>query len=121
MGHAFSFFCDTYATERLKTLSVWSQFRDADLGFRPEPRARTPLEHMVHQCVSEDFWFRTPRSPFPSQLNKSATEVRRLLEDERRPFDAPFRITLKPKALGEASADKGVEMEILRSEEGSRG
>jgi uncharacterized damage-inducible protein DinB len=37
-------------------LSVWSQFRDNDLTLRPEPRARTPLEHMVHQCVSEDIW-----------------------------------------------------------------
>jgi len=59
MSHAFSFFSQTYSTERLKTLSVWSQFADADLSFRPEPRARTPLEHMVHQCVSEDLWMRT--------------------------------------------------------------
>lgn len=53
---SFDFLADTYETERLKTLSVWSQFRDADLSLRPEPRARTPLEHMVHQCVSEDAW-----------------------------------------------------------------
>jgi hypothetical protein len=29
------------------------------MAVRPEPRARTPLEHMVHQCVSEDAWMRT--------------------------------------------------------------
>jgi uncharacterized damage-inducible protein DinB len=52
----YSFLVDTYATERLKTLSVWTHFTDDDLGFRPEPRARTPLEQMVHQCVSEDVW-----------------------------------------------------------------
>lgn len=52
----YTFLLDTYATERLKTLSVWSQFDQNDLGFRPEPRARTPLEQMVHQCVSEDVW-----------------------------------------------------------------
>ncbi len=52
----FEFLAATYDTERLKTLSVWSQFRDADLSLRPEPRARTPLEHMVHQCVSEEAW-----------------------------------------------------------------
>ncbi len=55
----YDFLLDTYETERLKTLSVWSQFREQDLGFRPEPRARSPLEHMVHQCVSEDAWFRS--------------------------------------------------------------
>ncbi len=53
-----SFFVPTYDTERLKTLSVWSSFADTDLGFRPAPRARTPREHMVHQCVSEDTWMR---------------------------------------------------------------
>jgi uncharacterized damage-inducible protein DinB len=58
MAHSFSFFAETYETERLKTLSVWSQFRDADLCFRPEPRARSPLEHFVHQCASEDAWMK---------------------------------------------------------------
>ena len=52
----YAFLVDTYATERIKTLSVWSHFTEADLRFRPEPRARTPLEQMVHQCVSEDVW-----------------------------------------------------------------
>ncbi len=52
----YTFLVDTYATERLKTLSVWSHFTDEDLAFRPEPRARTPREQMVHQCVSEDTW-----------------------------------------------------------------
>jgi uncharacterized damage-inducible protein DinB len=54
----YDFLLDTYGTERLKTLSVWSQFRDEDLRFRPEPRARTPHEQMVHQCVSEDVWMK---------------------------------------------------------------
>jgi uncharacterized damage-inducible protein DinB len=54
----YAFLLDTYDTERLKTLSVWSLFRDEDLAFRPEPRARTPQEQMVHQCVSEDLWMK---------------------------------------------------------------
>jgi uncharacterized damage-inducible protein DinB len=55
---AFSFFADTYDTERLKTLSLWSQIPDGQMQFRPEPRARSPLEHMVHQCMSEDGWMK---------------------------------------------------------------
>ena len=55
----YDFLVESYRTERLKTLSVWSQVPDARMTFRPEPRARTPLEHMVHQCVSEDTWMRT--------------------------------------------------------------
>jgi uncharacterized damage-inducible protein DinB len=54
----FDFLVDTYETERLKTLSTWSAFTDADLEFRPAPRIRTPHEHMVHQCVSEDNWMK---------------------------------------------------------------
>lgn len=55
----YDFLLDSFETERIKTLSVWSQFKDSDMNFRLEPRARTPHEHMVHQCVSEDTWMRT--------------------------------------------------------------
>jgi uncharacterized damage-inducible protein DinB len=57
----YEFLIDSYATERLKVLSVWSEFRDDDLAVRPrhdDPRGRSVHEHMVHQCVSEDTWFR---------------------------------------------------------------
>ena len=57
----YEFLVDSYATERIKVLSVWSEFRDDDLGVRPSPedgRGRSVLEQMVHQCVSEDTWFR---------------------------------------------------------------
>jgi uncharacterized damage-inducible protein DinB len=58
----YDFLVETYATEREKVVSVWSEFRDADLPFRPhptDPRGRSVHEQMVHQCVSEDLWFRT--------------------------------------------------------------
>lgn len=58
----YAFLVDTYATERLKILSVWSMFGDEDLPFRPkqdDARGRSVREQMVHQCVSEDLWFRT--------------------------------------------------------------
>ena len=56
----YNFLLDTYETERLKTLSMWSMFSDADMGFRPHPtdsRGRSVREQMVHQCVSENLWF----------------------------------------------------------------
>ena len=58
----YQFLIDTYETERLKVLSVWSMLRDEDLPVRPHPtdrRGRSVHEQMVHQCVSEDLWFRT--------------------------------------------------------------
>lgn len=57
-ANPFVFLTESYDTERLKTLSVWSVFTEGDLRFRCAERARTPLEHMVHQCVSEDTWMR---------------------------------------------------------------
>ncbi|MFZ0634200.1 MAG: DinB family protein, partial [Candidatus Acidiferrales bacterium] len=58
----YDFLVETYETERIKVVSVWSEFRDEDLPFRPrenDPRGRSVHEQMVHQCVSEDIWFRT--------------------------------------------------------------
>jgi uncharacterized damage-inducible protein DinB len=58
----YDFLVETYATERIKVVSVWSEFRDEDLPVRPrgdDPRGRSVHEQMVHQCVSEDLWFRT--------------------------------------------------------------
>jgi uncharacterized damage-inducible protein DinB len=57
----YAFLVETYATERVKVVSVWSEFRDEDLPLRPradDPRGRSVHEQMVHQCVSEDLWFR---------------------------------------------------------------
>jgi uncharacterized damage-inducible protein DinB len=57
----YAFLVQTYATERVKVVSVWSEFRDEDLPVRPregDPRGRSVHEQMVHQCVSEDLWFR---------------------------------------------------------------
>src|ERR1700733_6844327 len=57
----YEFLVETYATERVKVVSVWSEFRDEDLEARPrsdDARGRSVHEQMVHQCVSEDLWFR---------------------------------------------------------------
>jgi uncharacterized damage-inducible protein DinB len=57
----YDFLVETYETERVKVVSVWSEFKDDDLHVRPrrgDPRGRSVHEQMVHQCVSEDLWFR---------------------------------------------------------------
>lgn len=91
-----TFLIETYATERLKVLSVWSLFHEKDLDVRPrtgDPRGRTPREHMVHQCVSEDLWFRTmlgidvAAPPLPDEEGRADFQ-RRYAEDSRRRLDA---------------------------------
>jgi uncharacterized damage-inducible protein DinB len=57
----YGFLVETYASERLKVLATWSSFRDEDLAARPhstDRRGRSVLEQMVHQCVSENLWFK---------------------------------------------------------------
>jgi uncharacterized damage-inducible protein DinB len=57
----YDFLIETYATERVKVVSVWSEFREEELPLRPrdgDPRGRNVHEQMVHQCVSENLWFR---------------------------------------------------------------
>jgi len=74
----YAFLVESYRTERLKTLSVWSQVPDARLDHRVEPRARTAHEHMVHQCVSEENWMRgmlgitVPLPALPSEETRHA-------------------------------------------------
>src|SRR5919204_5209867 len=99
----YDFLIDSYETERVKVLSVWSEFRDEDLGVRPrddDPRGRSVHEHMVHQCVSEDTWFRTmlgidvgaPPLPAPETrlefMNRYAEDSGRRLERLRRTDEA---------------------------------
>ena len=85
----YDFLLETYATERIKVLSVWSEFRDTDLEVRPnagDPRGRSVHEQMVHQCVSEDVWLRTMLAvdvaapPLPAQETR-VEFIRRYAED----------------------------------------
>jgi uncharacterized damage-inducible protein DinB len=92
----YDFLIDSYETERLKVLSVWSEFRDADLPVRPKQddrRGRSVHEHMVHQCMSEDTWFRTMlgieigRSPLPEPETRLEF-IHRYAEDSGRRLQA---------------------------------
>jgi uncharacterized damage-inducible protein DinB len=91
----YEFLIDSYQTERIKVLSVWSEFRDDDLGVRPnadDARGRSVLEHMVHQCVSEDAWFRTMLGidvgapPLPA-VEARLEFMKRYAEDSHRRLD----------------------------------
>lgn len=74
----YDFLVESYRTERLKTLSVWSQVPPERMDARIEPRARTPHEHMVHQCTSEENWMSgmlgitVSRPPLPPQETRDA-------------------------------------------------
>jgi uncharacterized damage-inducible protein DinB len=54
---AFQHALDTYASETNKVASVWRQFTDNDLAWRPHPRSGTVAEIMKHQLLSERRFF----------------------------------------------------------------
>ena len=91
----YGFLPDTYATERLKVLSVWSMFEDDDLDVRPHPtdvRGRSVREQMVHQAVSENLWFKNmlgidvAAPPLPTEETRRGF-IARYAEDSARRLD----------------------------------
>src|SRR5260370_19747821 len=137
----YEFLIETYATERIKVLSVWSEFRDEDLPVRPradDPRGRSVREQMVHQCVSEDLWFRsmlgidTGAPPLPAQetrldfIKRYAEHSRKRLqtlkenreswfEGDTKFFDvARSRAWVLTRRLTHTSHHRGQQMAMLR-------
>jgi uncharacterized damage-inducible protein DinB len=137
----YSFLVDSYETERIKVLSVWSEFRDGDLEVRPkhdDPRGRSIHEHMVHQCVSEDTWFRTmlgidvAAPPLPEHETRlefiaryaadSGRRLERLRQTDERWWEAlttffdvqRSRAWVMTRRLTHTSHHRGQQMAILR-------
>ncbi len=104
----YDFLVETYATERIKVLSVWSEFRDEDLPVRPresDQRGRNVHEQMVHQCVSEELWFSNmlgidaAAPPLPGTETRSEF-IKRYAEDSGRRLAA---LQIKNEAWWEES------------------
>ncbi len=135
------FLLETYRTAQVKVLSVWSEFKDEDLPVRPrqgDPRGRSVHEHMVHQCVSEDAWFRTmlgidvAAAPLPQPetctgfLKRYAEDSRKRLavlrektsaggKSRRRFFDVErSRAWVMTRRLTHTSHHRGQQMAMLR-------
>jgi uncharacterized damage-inducible protein DinB len=137
----YEFLVDTYDTERLKVLSIWSEFKDEDLPSRPsrtDKRGRSVHEHMVHQCVSENTWFinmlgiDVDAPPLP-ELENRLNFIRRYADDsakrravleskderwweaEARFFDVPrSRAWIMTRRIAHTSHHRGQLMSMLR-------
>jgi len=53
----FQHLLDIYASETNKTASVWREFSEEELSYRPHPRSSTVQEQMKHQLLSERRFF----------------------------------------------------------------
>ena len=137
----YDFLVETYETERIKVLSAWSEFRDEDMPVRPradDPRGRSVHEQMVHQCVSEDLWFRNmlgidvgaPPLPRPETrlefIRRYAEDSQKRLgelrqkddswwEQETRFFDVTrSRAWITTRRLNHTAHHRGQQMAVLR-------
>ena len=54
---AFQYMLETYASETNKVASVWREFRDDDLAYRPHPRSTSVVDILKHQLLSERRFF----------------------------------------------------------------
>jgi len=67
----FQHLLDTYASETSKVFSVWRQFSEDDLSFRPHARSSSVLDIFKHQLLSERRFF----GEFLGVPEPSASEV----------------------------------------------
>src|SRR5229473_6621184 len=137
----YDFLVETYETERIKVVSVWSEFRDEDLPVRPrggDSRGRSVREQMVHQCVSENLWFMNmlgidvSAPPLPAKetrlefIQRYAEDSRKRLaalrtkdeswwELETKFFDVPrSRAWVMVRRIAHTSHHRGQQMAMLR-------
>ena len=129
----YEFLVDSYASERLKVLSAWSEFRNEDLSVRPnrtDPRGRSVHEHMVHQCVSEDLWFRNmlgidvgapplpgdeTRFGFIKQYRGGQRQTARKASADRRPLVGAVHYVLRCVPVAGMDSDSTINTHIASS------
>ena len=73
----YDFLLETYETEILKIIGIWSALPESAMEFRPSPRSRTVLEQFEHQVQSEGRWMTNmlgfdTGDPNPAEKTKQA-------------------------------------------------
>ena len=111
----YDFLPDTYETEILKIVGIWTVFPESAAAFRPSPAARSVVEQMEHQLQSEERWMREmlgidtgDPNPATRQLSAFAAKYRedaaeRLRQLRRKPAnwwaeDAAFFDVMRSRA-----------------------
>ena len=79
----FQHMLDTYVSETNKVASVWREFRDDDLDFRPHPRSTSVGDIFKHQLLSERRFFGEfigTNEPAPAEVMPAALTVTSAIE-----------------------------------------
>lgn len=75
MPTRYGFLLDTYETEILKIVTIWSTFPESKMDFRPAAKSRSVIEQYEHQVQSEGRWMKAmlgldTGDPNPAQRTK---------------------------------------------------
>lgn len=79
---AFQHLLDTYASETNKVVSIWREFADEELAYRPHKRSSAVIDIMRHQILSERRFFAEflglpePEKPLPMDQTVKAFSER---------------------------------------------
>ena len=92
----YGFLLDTYETEILKIIGIWSAFPESTMSYKPHPKSRSVIEQMEHQVQSEGRWMKTmlgidtgdpnpgerSRQGFIEKYNKDAVRRLEIIRDK---------------------------------------
>ncbi|HEX8183802.1 MAG TPA: DinB family protein [Blastocatellia bacterium] len=103
-SNTYEFLLDTYETELLKIIGIWSAFPESAADYKPNPKSRSVIEQMEHQVQSEGRWMKSmlgidTGDPNPQErtgqafIEKYKTDATRRLEILRSKPDEWWRET----------------------------
>ena len=77
LSNTYEFLLDTYETELLKIIGIWSAFPESAANYKPDPKSRSVIEQMEHQVQSEGRWMKSmlgidTGDPNPQEKTKQA-------------------------------------------------
>jgi len=88
----YDFLLDTYETEILKIIGIWSAFPESSMDYRPHPKSRSVIEQMEHQVQSEGRWMNVMLGIDTGDANPVERSQRGFIEKYR--ADAEQRLEL---------------------------
>jgi uncharacterized damage-inducible protein DinB len=109
----YAFLTDTYETETLKIVGLWSAFPDSAMDFRPAPKSRSVIEQMEHQVQSEGRWMAAMLGIDTGDPNPAEKSKRSYIEKYR--GDAARRLEILRTKVEEWWREPATFFDVVRS------
>jgi uncharacterized damage-inducible protein DinB len=109
----YGFLLETYETEILKIVGLWSAFPDTAMDYRPSPKSRSVIEQMEHQVQSEGRWMKTMLDIDTGDPNPAERSKRGFIEKYR--SDATRRLEIMKTKPVEWWQEKTDFFDVVRS------